>query len=324
VGNGTVAVDPLQTNYTTGQVITLTAVPADGWSFAGWDGDVTGSDNPQQVTMLADMTVTATFTEDAEPTYRLFVPTVGNGTVEVEPSGPYTSGQVIELTAIATPGWSFANWSGGAAGSDNPQQVTILADTTVTATFVLSSVEPSTYVLTLTRVGDGDVMVEPLQAAYPAGTAITLTAIPTDGWAFVGWSGDVSGVENPKHLTITADKSITATFGALQPNACQLIVRTVGNGSVHAEPLGPYVRDQQVALTAMPTTGWQFVEWSGGVIGSANPISLTVNAGATVTATFTALPKHYLFLGGISRSPDATQGAAAPEAESPAPAQDPE
>ena len=42
--------------------MTLTATPAAGWTFAGWSGDLTGSTNPQTITIDANKVVTATFT----------------------------------------------------------------------------------------------------------------------------------------------------------------------------------------------------------------------------------------------------------------------
>jgi len=41
---------------------------------------------------------------------------------------------------------------------------------------------------------------------------VTLTATPATGWAFSGWSGDLSGSANPATITIDANKIVTATF----------------------------------------------------------------------------------------------------------------
>jgi uncharacterized repeat protein (TIGR02543 family) len=41
---------------------------------------------------------------------------------------------------------------------------------------------------------------------------VTLTAIADPGWGFVGWSGDLSGSDNPETITITGNTTITATF----------------------------------------------------------------------------------------------------------------
>ncbi|HMT21396.1 MAG TPA: hypothetical protein PKE20_09165, partial [Promineifilum sp.] len=50
-GGGTVTVAPMKTAYYNNEVVTLTPVPAVGYTFAGWSGDLTGSANPGQLTM---------------------------------------------------------------------------------------------------------------------------------------------------------------------------------------------------------------------------------------------------------------------------------
>ncbi len=46
VGNGMVSRNPNQGNFHKGDEVTLTANPASGWTFAGWSGDLTSSENP--------------------------------------------------------------------------------------------------------------------------------------------------------------------------------------------------------------------------------------------------------------------------------------
>jgi hypothetical protein len=60
-GQGTVARDPDQAVYASGSSVELTAMPAAGWYFAGWSGDLGGYANPANVTMDSNKTVTATF-----------------------------------------------------------------------------------------------------------------------------------------------------------------------------------------------------------------------------------------------------------------------
>ena len=42
-----------------------------------------------------------------------------------------------------------------------------------------------------------------------------LTAAAAPGWTFVEWGGDLSGIENPKFITMDDNKSVTATFRVL-------------------------------------------------------------------------------------------------------------
>jgi len=61
VGSGSVARNPDQPAYDHGTLVTLTAVPAAGYSFAAWDGDAHGAGNPLAVTMDGGKGVIATF-----------------------------------------------------------------------------------------------------------------------------------------------------------------------------------------------------------------------------------------------------------------------
>jgi uncharacterized repeat protein (TIGR02543 family) len=60
VGSGSVT--PATGNYAQNSVQSLTAIPAAGYIFSGWSGDVTGTSNPISLTMSSNKNVTATFT----------------------------------------------------------------------------------------------------------------------------------------------------------------------------------------------------------------------------------------------------------------------
>ena len=50
-------------------------------------------------------------------------------------------------------------------------------------------------------------------ANFPNGSDITLTATPSAGGGFIGWSGDVTGNSNPLVVTLNSDMNIVASFG---------------------------------------------------------------------------------------------------------------
>ena len=72
-GDGTVSTSPSGLNcgevctasFKKGTVVTLTATPSGNSSFQAWSGSLTGTTNPQSLTMDRDKTVTATFTRTA-------------------------------------------------------------------------------------------------------------------------------------------------------------------------------------------------------------------------------------------------------------------
>ncbi len=60
-GSGTIQTSPVGDMFHEGEPVTLNAVPAPGWEFAGWSGDVTGASNPASLTMDGNKSVTANF-----------------------------------------------------------------------------------------------------------------------------------------------------------------------------------------------------------------------------------------------------------------------
>ena len=123
--------------YTANTAVQLTASPDPGWEFTGWSGDLSGTVNPQTITMNSAKNVTATFQGLAD--YDVLLNVVGSGTVALNPpGGTYWDGTSVELTATADPPyWEFSGWSGDLSGTVNPQTVTMDSNKNVTATFSL-------------------------------------------------------------------------------------------------------------------------------------------------------------------------------------------
>jgi hypothetical protein len=120
--------------YHYGDIVELTAVPAVGWSFDHWAGDLTGSTNPATILIDGNKDVTAYFTQDV---YTLTVDTVGNGSVDLNDTGPYNYGDVVQATANPAADWSLDHWEldGTDVGSTNPYAVLMDTDHTLTAFF---------------------------------------------------------------------------------------------------------------------------------------------------------------------------------------------
>jgi len=279
VGAGAVTLDPDEVTYHFGDVVTVTAVPAAGWSFDQWSGDLTGADNPDQITIFADTAITATFVQDQ---YTLSLSTEGNGSATIDPEKPtYVYGDVITVTSVPSAGWSFAGWSGDLTGTNNPVTTTITGDTVITATFAEAA-----YALTLATDGDGSITADPEQASYTYGEVVTLTAAAEIGWHFDGWWGDLSGSDNPETVTITGDTAITATF-TQDEYVLTVNIDPAEGGSVSQDPdRGTYHYGDVVTLTAVANGGWMLGSWSGALSGTTNPRSLTISGETVVTATF--------------------------------------
>jgi predicted outer membrane repeat protein len=143
-----------------------------------------------------------------------------------------------------------------------------------------------TYILTTQTAGNGSGTMTraPNQPTYFAGTVVTLTAVPSVGSKFAGWSGAVGGMTSSVTITMDANKSVTATFDLM---TYTLAINTVGNGMVIRQPDQPsYLYGTQVALTATANPGYSFAGWSGSATGFANPLRVTMTVNKIITATF--------------------------------------
>ena len=279
---GTVTLNPNKATYTPGEQVQVTATANSGYGFANWSGDLSGTNPTETITVNGNLNIVANF---SAAQYTFTATSSGNGSVDWTPQKSlYGDGEIVTVTATPDSGYFFVGWTGAVTSTNNPVEVTINGNTSVTAHFA-----PIVYyTLTVNKVGNGTVTLEPEMAQYPTGTVVTLTATPDAQQRFVGWSGGASGTVNPLQVTITSNMVITATF---EPDVYPLNVTISGQGAVAKLPDQPagYFIGQQVALTAIPASGWQFVEWSGDAFGTSPTTTVTITAQNNVTATFAPL-----------------------------------
>src|SRR6266481_612707 len=141
------------------------------------------------------------------------------------------------------------------------------------------------YTLTIQTNGQGSVTRNPTNSAYPAGSVVTITAMPAAGWYFSAWTGDENSTVNPFNVTMSSNKVITANFQPLP--SYTLTTSTIGAGSISLSPPGgSYLSNTVVSATATPARGWIFLNWTGDAGGSANPVNVTMNGNKAITAVF--------------------------------------
>ncbi len=316
-GTGTVTSSPAgincgatcSANYASGTVVTLTASPATGSTFAGWSGACTGT-GACAVTMNAASSVTASF--NPAGTYSLSVTKAGTGTgtVTSSPAGincgttcstAYSSGTVMTLTAAAAIGSTFAGWSGACTGT-GACSVTMSAARAVTATF--NALPVNTLLVYKTGTGSGTVTSSPTGISCGAdcsegytnpSTVVVLTATAATGSTFTGWSGACTGTGTCS-VTMSTSRSATANFNPTSTTYSLTVTKAgTGAGTVTSSPAGiscgtdcsqAYASSTVVALTAAAATGSTFTGWSGACTGT-GACSVTMSAAKTVTATFT-------------------------------------
>jgi hypothetical protein len=95
---------------------------------------------------------------------------------------------------------------------------------------------------------------------FASGTQVSLTATPSSGYNFSGWSN--GSTTNPLTVTLTSNTSITANFQVIV-NSYSLTVTAGEGGSVSSEG-GEYEEGTEVTITAIPDEGYGFTAWSDG------------------------------------------------------------
>jgi hypothetical protein len=149
----------------------------------------------------------------------------------------------------------------------------------------------SPYTLNVTKAGTGTGTVTSTPAGIDCGSTCSvpfdanafmeLTATPTIGSTFTGWSGDADCSDGP--VTMTGDRTCTATF-TLNASAQILTVSIGGSsgGSVSSAPSGiicpstcaaSFPSGAPVTLTATPNTGVSFANGGGRAPGPARASS---------------------------------------------------
>ena len=123
------------------------------------------------------------------------------------------------------------------------------------------------------------------------GAAVTLTATPANGSAFVGWEGACSGA-GPCSFPMDAPRAVTARFEPLR--RLRVTRAGTGVGSVSSAPGGiacgttctsSFVDHTTVTLTARPAGGSLFAGWAGACSGTST-CTVTLTDAAAVSATF--------------------------------------
>ena len=324
LGNGSVSSAPAGINacsstcnapFTVGSSVTLTATLGANSVFNGWSGVACNGGNSATTctfTVSAATTVTAAFSiQTAQLT--VLKAGAGSGTVTSTPAGincgatcstTFNVGTSITLTAAPqSPGSTFAGWTGvSCAGGNSGASCTFAFNAAATATATFNVAQAP---LTVTRAGNGTGSVASTPAGitcgatctanFNVGSSVLLSATPSPGSAFTGWSGGAVCVgTGPCSVTVNNPTTVTATF-AIVTHVLTVAKAGAGTGTVSSAPVGincgatcsaSFNETSTVTLTATPAAGMTFQGWSGGGCSGTGQCVVTISAAQTVTANF--------------------------------------
>jgi hypothetical protein len=207
-----------------GATVSITATPTNNnqvsYSFTGWTGtgagSYSGTNNPASITMNGPITENAAFTQNPVQV-----------TVQTNPAGLSFSVDGTTYTATQTFAWVpgsshtiatttpqngdpgvryvWTSWSGGGAISHTVAPTTNKIYTTNFNT---------QYFLTMAHETGGS--VSPATGWKTSGVAVSINAMPANGYSFTNWTGtgtgSFSGATNPASITMGGPITETATF----------------------------------------------------------------------------------------------------------------
>lgn len=132
------------------------------------------------------------------------------GTATGAGSHPY--GSLVTLEAMPADGYAFICWNDG--DTLNPRLVEATADTSFVAMFfalVHDTIDLTPPFFHLQVLSDNDNLGLGVGSALlPEGTVAEICALPLEGGRFLGW--DDGATDNPRQVTITGDRTLTALF----------------------------------------------------------------------------------------------------------------
>ncbi len=206
--------------YNSGQIVTITANPNVGYTFASWSGSGTGSYsglvNPRNITMGGAISQTANFNQNSvlvtvqtNPPGRTFrIDGTSYTTINTFSFLPGTS-HLFAADSIQ-PGnagrrYVWTSWSDSGARSHN--FVAPGKDSTVVVSFGRQH-----ELLTSSNPPGGGTIQPPGQTYVDEGDTATVFAVANPGYAFTSWSGAISTTQNPASLIMDTAKSVVANF----------------------------------------------------------------------------------------------------------------
>lgn len=240
----------------------------------------------------------------------------GTGTVTSSPAGidcgatcsaPFAEGATVTLKGVAGTNTAAVVWTGCAqVNLENECLVKMSAAKTVKATFNLLK---RTLKVTKNGTGTGTVTSSPsgiecgatCSASFDHGTTVTLTGAPGANSQAPTWTGCESVNEGKCVVTMTAAKSVTATF-SIPTHQLTVTKNGSGSGTVTSSPSGincgatcsaSYDKGTKVTLTAAMGPHTLSVTWTGceNVIEKVKCL-VAMNAAHAVTASFELDPLY--------------------------------
>jgi hypothetical protein len=172
-------------------------------------------------------------------------------------SETYGGGELVTVHAAPRPGWHFIRWLMGGVPVSTDADYQFVAENAALLTAQFEQGAGRT--LSVSASDGGTVARFPDAGSYTPGSKVTLVATADPGYKFAGWSGGISGYQNPFILKVWRNMSVTATFVST-PCTIQLAASPAGGGTVSGG--GTFQPGDADTVVATPASGYYFVNWT--------------------------------------------------------------
>jgi len=193
--------------YDEGTEVTITATPAEGYEFVGWEGS-SSTDNSLNITVNSNESLNAVF--ELIPLYTLTVLSSEGGTVSTA-GGEYTEGTEIEIFATPNEGFSFTGWEGI---EDTSSSVIVSVSSNATITALFEVIPQFTVIVSASEGGT----VSTNGGTYLEGSEFSILATPNSGYEFLRWE-EVDALTSSLTVTVSSNISLTAIFIEIPNNS---------------------------------------------------------------------------------------------------------
>lgn len=190
---------------------TLEAIPNAGWRFDHWEDDESNTNPFRTIFNVNTDTIFVAYFSRNEYSITVSSNNLDWGHIDVE-NNTYYYNDLVVLTAVPTDSTDFIQWDDN-GDSTNPRQITIISDTTITATFAAKS----TRINVIADPEDGGIVTG--EGDYPFWMTCTVTAQANESYTFINWTEEDVIVSTESSYSFQAgwnhDRTLVAHFAQI-------------------------------------------------------------------------------------------------------------
>lgn len=273
-------------SYVSGTSATVIATANAGYTFVNWTvgGTQVSTSASYPFTVTANRALVANFTVIGGTMRTITTsssPTAGGTT---SGAGAYANGSSVTVVATPNAGYAFSKWkeSGTTVSNTASYTFTATADRTLVASFTQA------YVVTALASPVAGGTTEMDSASYKPSEKAKATAFPNAGYNFVSWTenGNVVSTANPYDFTVTGNRTITANFASA--NGVTITTSSAPANGGTTSGAGGYAIGANITVTATPSAGFAFTNWTDGgtVVSASSSYSFAASANRALVANF--------------------------------------